>query len=105
MQIINDLPQKEIVKGFHARFVHTDSCTIAFVDIEEGAVLPIHSHVHEQITQVMEGRFQLTIDDVTNIYEPGLIAIIPSNVPHGGVALTDCKVMDVFTPVREDYKF
>jgi quercetin dioxygenase-like cupin family protein len=46
----------------------------------------------------------LTVNGETKIYENGLVAIIPSNVVHGGVALSNCKLFDVFSPVREDYK-
>jgi quercetin dioxygenase-like cupin family protein len=101
---INQLAQKEIIKGFNGRFVHTENCTIGFFDIEEGTILPAHSHFHEQVSQVMEGRFQMTIGDETHIYEHGTVAVIPSNVVHSGIALTPCKVMDIFTPAREDYK-
>ena len=75
-----------------------------FVDIEKGAILPAHSHMHEQTTQVTEGKLEMTIDGVTQVLEPGTILLIPSNVVHSAVALTDCKVTDIFSPVREDYK-
>ena len=102
--VISELPQKEVFKGFLAQMTHTANTTLSFWEIQEGAVLPMHSHVHEQITQVVEGKLQLTIGGETTIYENGSLAIIPSNVVHGGIALTPCKVFDIFTPVREDYK-
>jgi quercetin dioxygenase-like cupin family protein len=102
--VISELPQKEVFNGFLAQMTHTENMTLAFWDIKEGAVLPLHSHVHEQITQVMEGKLQLTIGDETQVYESGSLAIIPSNVVHSGVALTACKVFDIFSPAREDYK-
>jgi len=46
----------------------------------------------------------MTIGGVTQILEPGVITLIPSNVVHSARALTDCKVVDIFSPVREDYK-
>ena len=101
---LSTIEPKEIIKGFKARFVHTDNATIAFWEVEKGAILPMHSHIHEQTTQVLEGKFQLTIGDETNVYTHGFIAVIPSNVLHSGIALTDCKIFDVFCPVREDYK-
>ena len=74
------------------------------VNIEKGAVLPVHSHVHEQITQVISGKLQMTIDGKTQILDSNSINIIPSNTEHGALALTDCVVIDTFYPVREDYK-
>ena len=58
----------------------------------------------EQISQVLEGKFELTINGESKVYEPGGVVIIPSNIPHGGAAITDCKLLDIFSPVREDYR-
>jgi quercetin dioxygenase-like cupin family protein len=101
---ISTIESREIVKGYQARFIHTEHTTLAFWEVEKGAVLPMHSHVHEQIMQVLEGTFELTIDNESNIYKQGLMVVIPSNAVHGGTALTDCKLFDIFSPVREDYK-
>jgi len=104
IQDISNIEPKEIIKGFNGRFFHTNSFTIAFWEIEEGAILPEHLHIHEQSTQVIEGKLEMLIDGVTTVLEPGMIANIPSNVIHSGKALTKCKVTDVFSPTREDYK-
>lgn len=101
---IASIAQKEIIKGFKARFIHTDNLTLGYWDVEEGAVLPLHSHFHEQVTKVLEGKFELTVGNETKVYEAGYVAVIPSNVIHGGKALTPCKLFDIFSPVREDYK-
>ncbi len=104
IQDISSIEPKEIIKGFKGRFFHTNSFTMAFWEVEQGAVLPEHSHIHEQSTQVIEGKLEMLIDGVTTVLEPGMIANIPSNVIHSGKALTNCKVTDVFSPTREDYK-
>jgi len=101
---IAQIELREIVKGYKARFIHTENMTMAFWEVEAGAVMPMHHHIHEQTSQVLEGKFELTIDGETKEYQPGLVAIIPPNIPHGGVAITDCKLLDIFSPVREDYK-
>lgn len=46
----------------------------------------------------------MTVAGDTKILEPGLFVIISPNALHGGIALTDCKLIDLFTPVRLDYK-
>ena len=51
---------------------------------------------------VIDGKIKFTFDGQTLVHGPGSIVVIPSNMPHSGVALTQCKIMDVFTPVRED---
>lgn len=102
--VIEQITPKEIIKGYKARFIHTATMTMAFWEVEAGASMPIHQHMQEQISQVLEGKFELTIAGVRKVYEPGVVAIIPSNVPHGGIAITNCKLLDIFSPVREDYK-
>lgn len=90
--------------GFLARFIHTENLTIAYVNIEAGAVLPEHAHMQEQITQVLEGKLEFTIEGETQIMETGSIAVIPSNCKHSAKALEPCMVIDVFNPAREDYR-
>jgi quercetin dioxygenase-like cupin family protein len=53
---------------------------------------------------VLEGKFELTVDGIPQVLDPGMFAIIPSNIVHGGTAVTDCKLIDIFSPAREDYK-
>ena len=101
---IQQISQKEIIKGFKARFVHSEHMTIAYWEVEEGAELPLHSHVHEQIAMITKGKFEMTIGSQTTVYESVKIAVIPSHVEHSGKALTYCEITDVFSPVREDYK-
>ena len=93
----------DISTGFHARFIHSATMTLAYVDIDAGAELPEHSHVHEQILNMLEGTFELCLDGETLRLEPGQVVVIPSNVPHSGKAIRRCKILDVFHPVREDF--
>lgn len=100
---IQDLEVFDIVPGYHARMIHTDDMTIAFVEIDAGAPLPQHSHVHVQVANVLEGEFEMVLGGETLLLRAGQSLVIPSNVPHSGRAITACKIMDVFTPVREDF--
>lgn len=99
-----DIPTREIAPGFFSKLIHTETNTINFIDVTMGSSIPLHQHVHQQCSFAIEGKFELTVNGVPQVLEPGLFAIIPSNVIHGGRALTDCKLIDIFSPVREDYR-
>lgn len=96
--------EKEMFKGAKARFVHTDGMTLSLWRFEAGAELPGHSHPHEQMTKLLSGQFELTVGDETKIMTQSDVAVIPPNTPHQGKAITDCEMLDVFHPAREDYK-
>jgi quercetin dioxygenase-like cupin family protein len=98
------LPAQELFPGVQARLMHTDKLTIAYVNLEKGAVVPEHSHVHEQIINILEGSFEMTIGGEKKIVSAGYVGIAPSNIPHAVTALTDGKILDVFSPVREDLR-
>ena len=102
---IQQLASKEVVKGYTARAIHTGTMSLLYWTVKAGAAIPIHTHMHEQVAHVLEGKFELTVGDETGVLEPGTVAVIPSLVPHGGRALSDCQLLDVFYPEREDYKF
>jgi quercetin dioxygenase-like cupin family protein len=78
--------------------------TFSFVDVIAGKTLPEHSHVNEQVSIMLEGEFELMLDGKPVRFGPGEVVIIPSNTKHSGLAITDCKLLDVFYPVREDYR-
>ncbi len=101
---LSTLVSKEIMPGYHGKLVHSNSMSWVFWTVDQGAVVPEHHHVHEQIMHVVEGSFQFTLDGTTKTYGPGDVVVIGSNVPHGGKALTPCKLMDIFSPARDEYK-
>lgn len=101
---LSTIVPKEIMPGYHGKLVHTENMTLVFWEVDEGAVVPEHHHVHEQIMHVIEGEFEFTLDGETKVYHPGAIVPIGSNLSHSGKALTPCRLMDVFSPRREEYR-
>ncbi|MDB4292373.1 cupin domain-containing protein [Maribacter sp.] len=101
---LSNIPAKEIMPGYHGKLVHTETMSLVFWDVEKDAIVPEHHHVHEQIMHVIEGEFEFTLNGDTKIYHPGDIVPIASHLPHSGKALTPCRLMDVFSPARDEYR-
>lgn len=104
MNSIKEITPRELVKGFTGRYIHGKGLTLGYVEIKAGNKLPEHHHVHEQITFIIEGQLDMMIGGKSCSLTAGMYYVIPSNVPHSAIAKTDCKAIDVFNPVREDYK-
>ena len=69
----------------------------------KGAEGARHRHPHVQSTYVRSGRFRFTLGDTSFEVGPGDSFVIPSNLPHGCVALEEGVLIDGFSPRREDF--
>ena len=104
MQAIKNIHPKQLVNGITGYYAHGSNLTFGYIEIKAGSILPEHHHVHEQITYIIEGQLDMIIGGVPCPLKAGMFHVIPPNIPHSAVAGIDCKVIDVFSPVREDYK-
>lgn len=104
MQHIDNVPGKDLIPGLFGRFVHGENMTLSFVTIKEGVQMPEHKHPHEQLTYMLEGELEMVIGGEKMILTPGMVHVIPGNTPHSAYARTAVKVIDVFSPVREEYR-
>jgi quercetin dioxygenase-like cupin family protein len=66
--------------------------------------MPEHRHPHDQSGMVLEGEFEMTIEGKTVQLTPGKMITIPGDVLHSGLAITACRILDTFYPVREEYR-
>ena len=101
---LTDLEEKVLVPGTSVRFVHSDRMTVAHWHFEPGTPLPEHSHPHEQICNVLEGDFELTLEGEPIRLSGGDYLVIPPDAVHSGRSITECRIIDVFCPVRDDYR-
>ena len=101
---LDEIEAREVAPGAKARFVHSEKMTLAYWNIQPGAGVPEHTHPHEQVVNVMAGEFELTVDGETQRLGPGSVVVLPPHVVHSGEAITASRIVDVFCPVREDYK-
>ena len=82
---------------------HGADLMMVTVEFEAGAIGPLHSHPHRQVTYVARGRFEATIDGEKKVLEAGDCFYVAANLEHGVLALTDGTLVDVFTPTRQDF--
>jgi quercetin dioxygenase-like cupin family protein len=101
---LNDMVPREVAPGFFGKFVHGERSTLAFWEIKKGSILKEHSHLHEQITHIAEGDLEMVIGGKKFLLTAGSTYVINSNTPHSAFAVTDCKVIDSFSPARDDYR-
>lgn len=104
MPHINDIPIKELVPGIHGQYIHGEKASFGWVTLKAGTIMPMHHHPHEQITCILDGELEMEIGGVQMILTPGMIQVIPSKTPHSAKVTRDSIVIDVFSPVREEYK-
>lgn len=97
LRIIERLP------GWRGRYFHSPSMTFAHYDFIRGSSIHEHFHAQEEVYEVIDGKLEVTIDGVAHVVEPGLVAIVPSNVRHSVKALTDGRAIIVDYPLRRDF--
>lgn len=82
---------------------HAGTMMAVEVTFEKGALGPLHHHPHKQLTWVLSGRFNFTIDGVTKEVNAGDVLYKAPNVVHGCTCLEAGTLLDTFTPRREDF--
>jgi quercetin dioxygenase-like cupin family protein len=99
------IPWKEIRKGVEQKAFSGSAATVALHRLMPGHEPRPHSHPHEQIAYIVEGRMRFFIGDETHDLGPGGLVVIPGGVTHWGEVLGDEPVinLDVFTPKRPEY--
>ncbi len=93
---VNDLVERKIM-------AYDTSLMLVKASFKTGGIGPIHRHYHSQITHVESGVFDVTIGNETKRLEAGDSFYIPPNVPHGAICLEGGLLIDVFSPMREDF--
>jgi quercetin dioxygenase-like cupin family protein len=102
---------KSVDEGYKTAFegiqlktlVYGEKTLLCEFRLEGGKVLPDHNHPHEQTGYLISGRINLTIGDEIFEVEPGDSWCIPGDVAHSAEIIEDAVVIEVFSPVREDY--
>ncbi len=96
-------PVEQLSDSIGRQMLHTERMTLARITLRKGAVVPRHEHPNEQIATVLEGRLRFAVGNEERTVLAGESVALPANVPHEVEALEDAVVLDVFSPLREDW--
>lgn len=97
-------PQESVGDGLTRQlFGWDDAILMARVEFEAGAVGEVHAHMHSQVSYVESGEFDVVIDGVETRLGPGDSFYVQPNLAHGAVCRKPGVLIDVFSPVREDF--
>ena len=95
----------ELAPGVRAKPLFGTAAMLNLIEFEDGAVVPAHEHPHEQLGMVLDGDLTMVIGGVEHRLRAGDAYGIPGGVEHSATAdRGPCRVLDVFQPVREDYR-
>ena len=100
-----DLSPKTLAPGVTARIVSGERLMFSLVTLEPGAVVPTHSHPHEQVGMMVSGTMEFTIAGETRTLSGNEMYLVPGGVPHAAKAGPGGAVaLDAFAPPREEYR-
>ena len=98
------LPWEPVADGVKRKVMTYDAnLMLVKVAFETGGIGAAHSHPHTQMSYVASGVFSILIADETRTVRAGDTYYIPPNVWHGAVCVEAGELVDVFTPMREDF--
>ncbi len=99
----SNIPAEQINPSISRQFITGDRVTVARFELKRGGIVPMHAHENEQVSFVLDGALKFKIDGREVIVRGGEVLQIPGTVPHEVEVLEDTLVVDVFSPVRQDW--
>jgi quercetin dioxygenase-like cupin family protein len=95
LETLNPLLQRQLIVGHQVMLTR--------VLLKKGCIVPLHSHVNEQLSYILEGALKFFIDGQEIVVRAGQVLTIPPNMPHKAEALEDTVDLDIFHPPRADW--
>ncbi|HYJ92280.1 MAG TPA: cupin domain-containing protein [Pyrinomonadaceae bacterium] len=100
----NKIPVEKIADGIRRQMVVGKNVMVCRFTFDPFVVTDVHSHSHEQITLVIKGRVEFSVDGKSVTSTAGDVLHFPSNLKHGATMLDEEVVLiDIFSPIREDF--
>ena len=97
---------KELAPGVMARTFWGEKMLLSLLEFDPNSEVPNHTHPHEQGGMILEGELEMNIGGDARLLKPGDTYIIPGGIEHGGKSgSAPARVLDIFSPVREEFKY
>ncbi len=97
---------EEVTPSMHRQIISGEKLMIAKMNFKDGFVVPLHHHIHEQVTQVISGQIRFWFGDkkeqMMDLFA-GDVVVIPSNLPHEALMIGDVEEIDTWAPPRQDW--
>ena len=100
------MPKERVTNRIDRRIVSGEQAMVAHVYLEEGAIVPEHSHHNEQLTYILKGKLRFWVgEEFSHVVDvaAGEVLHLPANVPHKAEALEETLDLDIFCPPRQDW--
>lgn len=97
------IPNEQITDAIARKYITADSVTVARFELKRGGVVPRHAHENEQVSCVLSGALAFRFGGQEIVARAGDVVQIPAWVEHEVAVLEDALVLDVFSPVRDDW--
>lgn len=100
----DELPRMQLFPGALSGLVAGQQLMLSFLEMQQGSCVPEHSHPHEQAGLMLEGRLRFRIGGEERVLVPGDAFLVPADMAHSGEVIEGpARVLDIFSPPREDY--
>jgi len=101
-----EVPEEVVNPSMTRKMIWGEKLMIARMKFKDGFVVPLHYHVHEQVTQVVSGKMRFWFgenkEQVMDL-EAGDVVVIPSNLPHEALMIGEVEEVDTWSPPRQDW--
>jgi len=99
----NEVERESLSPVFERQLIVGHEVMLARISLKKGCIVPLHSHVNEQLSYILEGALKFWIDGKEIVVRAGEVLTIPPNMPHKAEALEDTVDLDIFHPPRADW--
>jgi quercetin dioxygenase-like cupin family protein len=102
----SSVPTEIVNPSMSRQIIYGEKLMIAKMKFKDGFIVPLHHHVHEQVSQVISGKMRFWFGenkDQMMELNPGDVIVIPSNMPHSAEMIGEVEGIDTWSPVRQDW--